>query len=428
MLNNSQSQQFIAPPQSSSLGIIAQNPSHAQKVDFGTVARRRYKLLRAAAGLLPDERISQCQSRVAPEIRAVAVEVDDTDSNPRFRNLICCDSPQCPFCSVARSEQDRHELSVALAEAKRLGYFPVLMTFTLSHHAGDSLDALRSGLRDTFDKTFSGRWYQDLQTRYEFAGKITASETTIGRNGWHPHLHILFFGTFDFDLKSLDALRSEVGQRWQDKLKKIGLTANLAHGVDVRSADSDIAEYISKWGHEPIDSSWGADTEIAKANVKRSVHGGLTPFQLLGVVAGIQADIDAAVVVFGPSDLTALKSRCGALFCEFWHAYKGRARIHWGKMRKLLDLDVALENYALLNHEEKPEKWDIVTIERGENWNRIRGFGGDDLRAELLAVCASRDVWKVRNWLRKHGVVGEISDHAYDRSIILGNVSSEDPQ
>lgn len=399
----------------SSLGTIAEYSSHAQEIAENPGQARRYKLLKTARSLLPDERIAQCQHNIAPEHRTAVVQVNSITDRASFRGLIRCDSPQCPFCSFERSENDRHELSIALAEAQRMGYFPLMFTFTLSHQVHDRLEDLRAALRTGFDKVFSGRWYQEFKANWQIVGKITSSEVTYGKNGWHPHLHILMFASMDFDLKSLETIRADVSQRWQSKLKTLGFSANLAHGVDIRYAEADIADYIAKYGREPENPQWGVDTEIAKANVKRAAFGGLTPFQLLGVVAGIQADEDAAMMLLGSADVETLKKRCAALFCEFFYAYKGRARIHWGKMRKILDLEVALENFELLNHEEPGETFDVVLIERGLEWAKVNGAAGKDLRAELLAVCATKQAWLVMKFMRGHGIRGEVKLEAFSR-------------
>lgn len=411
--------------QASTLGTIADSSSTLKKgMDAGR--RRRYKLLKAARKLLPDERIAQCQHSIAPECRIAEVRVSDTTDRVSFKNLIRCDSPQCPFCSVARSERDRHELSIALAQAQAMGYFPLMITFTLSHRAIDTLDSLRSALRTAFDKTFSGRWYQTFKDDYDVVGKITSSEVTYGRNGWHPHLHILMFTRIEIAGKWLSVMQAEIGQRWREKVKTLGYSASLAHGVDVTTAESAIADYVSKWGREPLEREWGVDVELAKSNVKSASRGGLTPFQLLGAYAGIQADLDAAWLLLGGDDREAVKTRCGALFAEFWYAYKGRSRLHWGQMKNILELDDALCLYDQENPQPEPDDWTIFMCERGPVWNRIIGTRGrDDLRADLLAVCATRDAWQVRTWLAQHGIHGGIPPDAFERSLLHIEVSNE---
>jgi hypothetical protein len=108
-------------------------------------------------------------------------------------------------------------------------------------------------------------------------------------------------------------------------------------------------------------------------------------------------------------------------------AMKGRARLHWGDMWKLLDMDAAIADFEFDNPAKDADTWVIFFCERGEIWNYLRGVKtGVDLRAELLEVCATKDAQKVRNWLAEHRIKGGIPDDAFERSIELVEVSNEE--
>ena len=212
-------------------------------------------------------------------------------------------------------------------------------------------------------------------------------------------------------------MQAEIATRWAEKLQMSGFTANLVHGVDVRTADSDIADYIAKFGREPTSSTWGADTELAKANVKRASLGGLTPFQLLGAAAGIADDLDAAILIID-GDRAAVRRKAGMLYAEFFHTMKGKPRLHWGDMKRILELDDALDLYAKENPEPERDTWDMALIQSGPDWKTITGGnGGPDLRADLLAVCATRNAGRVNAWLIKNGITGGVPPNAFERSI-----------
>ena len=400
-----------------SLGILADGSSTPAEQTENPGQVRRFQLLKTARNLLPDERIADCQHAIAPNFSAVAVEVDADQESAHFRNLIRCESPQCPFCAVARSEDDRHQLSVAMAQAQNDGMFPVLLTFTLRHQNSDTLDSLQKSLRTAFNKTFSGRWYQDFKQRWEVVGKVTTRECTYGRNGWHPHLHILMFLRLELTERWTGEMQAEIATRWAEKLQISGFTANLVHGVDVRTADSDIADYIAKFGREPTSSTWGADTELAKANVKRASLGGLTPFQLLGAAAGIADDLNAAILMID-GDRAAVRRKAGMLYAEFFRTMKGKPRLSWGDMKRILELDDALHLFAQENPEPERDTWDMALIQSGPDWKTITGGnGGPDLRADLLAVCATRNAGRVNAWLIKNGITGGVPPNAFERSI-----------
>lgn len=404
---------------SPTLGTIAESSSHAQREMAERLYARRFRLMKTARELLPDERIAQCQHAIVPNCDAT-VQVCDSGPGARYRNLIRCDSSSCIHCSSARSEQDRHELTVALAQADRDGLFPLLLTFTLSHQVSDNLELLRAGLRTAFDRTFSGRWYQDFKEQWQVVGKITAQELTYGRNGWHPHLHVLLFCRLEFAGIWPSKMQESIAQRWQDKLATMGYTANLAHGVDVRTATSDIADYVVKWGREPIQSAWGVDVELAKANVKRASLDGLTPFKILGAAAGEQADLDEAQLLLG-GDRDKVRKRCAMLYKEFFYAMKGRARLHWGEMKTILEIDEALYKFEQDNPEDEPKTWDIALIERRSWFAEIVGNDtGIDLRADLLAVCSTRNAFEVRQWANEHFITGMVvPDNAYIQTVLV---------
>lgn len=404
-------------PKASTLGSIAENSSTLENGVNVTGYRRQMLMLATGRRLLPNERIAQCQSAIAPEQQFAEIRVDDHAEGARFHNLVRCESSSCPWCARARSEQDRHELSIAIAQAEKKGWYPVLLTFTLSHHITDKLTDLERGLRKAFDRAFSGRWYQDFKHEWFMVGKITARETTRGVNGWHPHLHVLAFFERDYDTVTLMAMHAAISRRWREKAKFSGFSASQQYGVDVRNAKSDIASYIAKFGREPADYSWSAEHEMSLHVYKKPKMGGVTPFQLLGAAAGIADDLIAVSRVMA-GNVAALRVKASAAYAEFFHAMKRRARLHWGSMWQLLEMDAALADFAHDNPPKEADTWVMFFCPRGEIWNFLRGIKtGNDLRADLLAVCATRDAWQVRSWLLEHGIQGGIPPDAFKRSL-----------
>lgn len=402
-----------ASPQNSSLGIIAENSSTRGKSQDSTTPdpglKRLYRMLDRAAVLLPDERIAQCSWRPAPLASHVVGGYNARTGSSYLTNLTQCESYACPYCALVRSESDRHELSVAMAAAQQRGLFVLLITHTMSHHTGDRLGELRSGLSAAYDATYSGRWYRDLVVEYGIKGKIKSWETTFGLNGWHPHLHVLVFLELELTGRWLDELKAKIYERYQAKLAQVGLDASYAHGVDVRSAESDIADYIAKWGREPVSKAWGADAEIAKSPVKRAHLDGLTPMQLLAAASGDEDVIAQLGRVLANDDQARIVAVAGDLYCEYFHAFKGRPRIHWGRVKGLLELDQALEAYEVDNPVEDKQV-DLVLIERGEAWGRVLAL--PDGRAELRAVLSTGDAFKVLAWFGRHGIAATVPDEA----------------
>ncbi|MCP5065481.1 MAG: protein rep, partial [bacterium] len=74
-------------------------------------------------------------------------------------------------------------------------------SFTLAHYASDNLADLLEGLRKAFTDMRHLKVYKEAEQTYGVIGWIAALEITHGANGWHPHLHVLFFHDRHLDLE-----------------------------------------------------------------------------------------------------------------------------------------------------------------------------------------------------------------------------------
>ena len=384
-----------------------------QLVDQQLETARRFKLLNKARLLLPRERVADCQRKIAPKIETletgdnyltthdhVAVRYNADTRHASFSNLMSCESYSCPVCAQWRSENDRVQLSVGLAEGQKQGLHAVMVTLTMSHDRGEALGALLDVFANAYNSLFSGRWWHDLSNEYEIVGKVKAWETTYSTaNGWHPHAHVLLFTRTRFegdDQSDPDRLiglfADEIKARWQAVLSKRGRWASWIHGADVKVAHSSIADYVAKFGREPLSRSWGADSEMAKSPAKSHHTDGLTPLQLLAVAAGeIQHEVSPAMA--------------GKLYQEYFYTFKGVARLHWGSnLRKLLKLAEALEAFQIANPPQTDNIREAVKL-APEMWQQVVAR---ELRADLLRVVATDDPAIIRAWCLHNRVFGEV--------------------
>lgn len=406
--------------ENSRLGIIAQYPSRpdfegkpstlpdSDKPPVDEAYRQRDALLNRAAMLLPNERIAKCQSAIAPGASHFVGLHNPDKKTGSFSNLQVCDSYACPMCAYRRSEEDRHELSIALAQGFKLGLFPVLITCTIRHHMGDRLDDLRAAVGSAFDKTFSGRWYQDLKAAYDIATKVKTWEPTYNTNGHHPHLHILMWMGFELVGSHVLVFEALIKERWGAKLAAVGYDASWEHGISVETASSAIADYISKFGREPISRTWGVDSEMAKAPVKRALSDGFTPFDLLAVADGNVELLERWKLKFGNGDDKQVMLQAGRLYREYFEAFKGKPRIHWGSAKEVLGLEAALEEFSQNNPPEPNNSYALVLIERGANWGVVLA---KRLKPSLREVLKTGDVGQVQRWLDENEVVGTVPAH-----------------
>lgn len=329
--------------------------------------KRRYALQTLARKLLPDERIRTCQRDTIPTKNDVEIVFNPESNGASFRNLQTCNSVwACPVCAAKISEQRRAELSAALVSGE---YRAVLVTYTLRHRLHNPLISSLVALKNARARLKSGRWFQNLKDDYEWAGSVTSFEPTWSpRNGWHPHAHELVLLPRDITDNDLEAITFKLKRRWIEVLAAEGFTAEYDYGVDVQTAEEWVEEYVVKWGHEPQGRQWTPAHEVTKAVNKSAGSDGFTPWQLLEA--------------YGEGDKQA-----GALFQEYFHAFKGSHQLQWAPgTRALLGMgEDAPTDAELAEIEEPGEPLETLAYEQ---WKYILK---DDRRGELLEVASKGD-------------------------------------
>jgi len=220
----------------------------------------------------------------------------------------------------------------------------------------------------------SSRAGRDFWSYHRIVGSIRALELTHGVNGWHPHLHVLFFLgddvkiiPFEQDLKSL----------WSSALSRSGKYASWSHGVDVRFTDAHVAEYVAKYGKEP---NWTVAHEVAKAPAKMG-RDSRSPLQLLSDYAD--------------GDLPA-----GELWREYAATLKGRKQLFWSPgLRELLGLVVEQTDEEIAKSQDE-----IAVLLAQLNRDQWRAVVANDARGELLEAATGGDGAAVLAFLRRLGV------------------------
>lgn len=291
----------------------------------------------------------------------------------------CCKSVWlCPVCSAKISEKRRAELSEALAtwlespagEARRL----LLVTFTLSHTAGDTLATVFGGLKKARRLLVSGKAAKAFKDQFGVVGMVRSLELTHGTNGWHPHLHVLYFFRQEVPILPFEAA---IKARWSQCVRSAGSYASWAHGCDVRFSDRDISEYLAKWGKEP---DWTPAHELTKGVSKLGKRGGRTSMQLL-------------------SDYLDGDQAAGRLWLQFAVNLKGERQLFWSKgLRDQLGLAKEKTDEELAVEQEE-----IAVILASLTLGAWRVVIANDARGELLEVAATGDPARVQAFIESLG-------------------------
>ncbi len=220
-----------------------------------------------------------------------------------------------------------------------------------------------------------GRAAQELRKRFGILGTVSVREVTWSKlNGWHPHCHELVFCAAEIDIAAYEqAARTQ----WQRSIEHEGLSIN-EHGFKVSQTYGSVADYVAKFGREPVRVPWGAATEMTKGHLKRGhSEEHLTPFAMLWLISQ------------GCDELKPV-------FREYAQWFKGKHQLVWSAGLRSL----------LLDNEE--EKTDVELAQEGEKEVVLLGqlnhaqWGivlANDAQGRLLEVARSGDWQQVRAFL-----------------------------
>jgi hypothetical protein len=293
--------------------------------------------------------------------------------------FVCGSVWMCPLCAAKISERRRVELSQALENSD---FFFGLVSLTLRHSRGDTLKGSLDALLDARQRLKKHRDWQNFCRDFGIVGTISALESTYGVNGHHPHSHNLLVSRRPLDAV---AVHGFIFPRWLAALSDHDRSATWERGVDVRTAESDVADYVAKWGHEPRNlkrpSGWTIEHELTKSVSKMSRGDqGFTPLDLL------QA--------FNAGD-----DRAGQVWQEYARVFKGRHQLQWSRgLRELLGLGRLESDVEIAARADEPAVL-LAALSRRE-WNVVLG---NDARGEVLEIASSGDVEQLQKFLHEIG-------------------------
>ena len=255
--------------------------------------------------------IKLCGSRILPapcgDGHVYVIKSVDT---ARYMGLAHCHSPwACPICSAKVMAEKGGEIAslidARLTWEKKSAF---MITFTLPHTKGMSCQETFQVLNDTWRLfTRDGRRaknskgknlpvYGQMRNKFDIQSIVRVYEFTWGENGWHPHIHALFW-TKRENFKALLPYEDLLTDRWLDCAKRCH--AKLKTDIDLDKLYADYkyrpvtghrAVYFSKTSDGNIReeasahyiSGWGADSELTRGGKqKQAHHGHYSPYEFL---------------------------------------------------------------------------------------------------------------------------------------------------
>ena len=333
-----------------------------------------------SAKLLPKERVCNCLKKRIDRHKPRDIKYNENRKKAHWSNVQRCGSVwTCPVCAKQITEKRRSELSDAVNTWKKNhdGYLQ-LLTLTFSHSVNESLRSLLERQKKAYKIFLETTKVKDILRAMGVKHKIRSFELTYGRNGWHPHFHILMF-TDRFYYEGSEHTDT-LTQLWIKSCVRAGLAApSMEHGLDLR--DGTYAEkYVSKWGLEQ---------EMTKGHIKQGRNGSLTPFDLLQ---------------YSMVDASMNNRTIASLYQEYGICTKGARQLVWSRGLKSLlniseksDEELAEETeeeaitmrtvddfaFSLLCHYQKRHEF-LRCLER--DWEN-GCFGNGEAERLLIALC-----------------------------------------
>ncbi|MCY9758333.1 protein rep [Paenibacillus alvei] len=320
----------------------------------------RYQMQAVAKHILPNNRVGICLRHQIEKYGTVDVFKHRQTQKAFYGGLMVCGSVWiCPVCASKISERRRAELKHASSSYRKAGGNLTMLTLTFSHSRSDKLDDSLKALGQAVLKFRSGKRYDALRKEMGLVGSVRAMEITYGKNGWHPHFHILNFHEIELDPWERLEYEERFYDLWSAACMKFGLRCSKEHGLKLDDA-TEADQYIGKWG-DLIEKQWGIDSEMTKSHIKKGKEEGLTPFDFLRKIVE-DGDLEYAMQ-----------------YKEYAAAMKGKTQLKWsrGLKQKFAIEDKTDEQIA----ESKEEPADLLG---GLTWQDWRYIIRNNYRAKLL--------------------------------------------
>lgn len=317
----------------------------------------------------------------------------------------------CPVCAAVVAGKRQQELEAMAKAASEQGYYISMLTLTLQHSRDDSIKQVWEGISTGWTSVISGRQWQSAKEQLGIAGYVKAVEVTIGKNGPHVHLHVIFFTEKNPLTSRLRFQRKQgraknpypiiekapedfLAERWEKGLAKTGF--KMIREVYDPEKD-EVRKPGLKWDVAPPGKGCAAmaryaakiqavaiSKEATLGQMKNAHDGSRTPFQIL-----------ASAMQGNESDLR--------LWWKWEKQSHGHRQMSWSKgLRELFSLDPEKTDEELVNEDSGGE---IVAIIRFEPVQFKRYDWLD-----LLEVAESYGADAARRWLTERGIVYRLPD------------------
>ena len=360
--------------------------------EFRANRRRQYQLREFLRGITKVARCTKCGHVIVEHVPTVHL-MQARSGQARFSGVMACNSLWlCPVCSERIARKRGKALNEDLARWGFAGGGLGHQTFTIPHHIGDSLKSTVGAVTRAFRGLLSGRAWHRIEREFGIEGHVRFLEVTVGPNGWHPHLHVLFFTERLLSSERFFKLGQALYERFSKALSRRGVPVPDPRNCPlIRANNTGVGAYVAKVS---------AAAELTSWHTKLGRQGNRSPFQVL---------LDASQSA-KPGDLS--------LWREWELVMPGRRQMTWSKgfVKKLRALPMPVEAPEPAEprepgeedpEDEQEEVEELRTLARISQtlWSRIRSrrgldvavleaaeSGGYDGAAHVLRLAVGKDL------------------------------------
>lgn len=286
----------------------------------------------------------------------------------------------CPVCSAKIMARRGVEIAAGVQEwTERSGQI-ILSTFTIRHNAGmrleDLWDALMKAWHAIGKRNKAGR--QDWAL-WGTVGSIRAVEVVRGENGWHVHVHVLWFVSGEVSEDAVQAVHNRMVSRWDRALRRYGFDS-LPEGQKslLTNGAKAVGMYLAK-----LPGSIALGHELTNTESKAGRSKGATVWEIAAAAIGGDKAAQAA-------------------WWEYEAASKGRRQLAWSRgLRALLGLTAEQSDEDVAAAEIGTEE-DAVCYLAFDAWRSLLGHRG--LAVYLLRVLEQEGWIGAASVLDQHGI------------------------
>lgn len=303
---------------------VAQRPIGSQQRKYGAATpkpaqnarktrfERRYGLRR----ITTREAVRYCGCKgikqVDEESNSGNIELIKKDRNGRgfASGFQKCGAPLvCPVCFGKVRQKKAVEIQELVQAHRERGGMIYEQVLTLPHWKFDKLEDLFSIASACWDRVIKHRRFRKIKTGFKHYTSITtdlgkrkdvpvsgsfgvsqvrAIEVTYGDNGWHVHMHVLWFFEREPFAAELDKFNQHVIDKWCDVSVESGQGKINPRLFDLRPIKDEqaLSKYISKAVYDTT------RTDNKHSNYTNGYQGGRQPFEILdGAIAGNEDDL-----------------------------------------------------------------------------------------------------------------------------------------